>query len=192
MTDHRATSTIAGWVLNLSDDTERMHAEEALTRMAMHDSLTGLPNRAQLLDRLEHTISRHPGATALLFCDLDGFKQVNDTLGHKSGDELLRGIAGRWSECLRADDILGRWGGDEFLIVCEQVLSMEQVRHIGNRLVDTAAIPVDLPDGVVSVGTSVGLALHRPGESVDDFIARADTAMYAAKRARGGLHVAAP
>ncbi len=187
ITDHRVTPTIEGWVLNVHDVTARKKAEAALSRLALEDPLTGLPNRVALRTRLEEALAHREGATALLFCDLNGFKAVNDTLGHEKGDELLRRVAGRWSAALRADDVLGRWGGDEFLVICEVLghpVSGEDERpeDIGRRLISALEEPL-LLDGVPAhVGVSVGVVVHLAGEGPDQLLARADAAMYAAKR----------
>lgn len=186
VTNHCLTPHLAGWVVNLHDVTDRKHAEEALTELAMHDRLTGLPNRASLVERLGSALADGNGAAALLFCDLDGFKAVNDVLGHQSGDDVLRAVAGRWSALLRSDDVLGRWGGDEFLMVCRDVPSLAAAEDIAGRLVEALRDPVLLPSGPAQLGVSVGVALHLPGESADAMIARADAAMYAAKRRQGG------
>lgn len=190
LTNHVATAAIRGWVLNIRDVTDRKTAEEALSQIALHDSLTGLPNRVQMRDRLEVAIIGAPGRTALLFCDLDGFKAVNDILGHEMGDEVLRKVAGRWSTQLRAADVLGRWGGDEFLVICPDVSSVDQATAIAERLLAALGAPLELTQGHAQLGCSVGVALHDGTESVEALIGRADGAMYAAKRLEGGLRLA--
>lgn len=190
VTNHLDTPNINGWVLNVHDVTERKEAEAALSQLAMHDALTGLPNRTQMRMRLDKSLSEAPGRTALLFCDLDGFKAVNDRLGHEMGDEVLRGVAGRWSSQLRAHDVLGRWGGDEFLVICPDVKGLDQVTLIAERLLTALSDPIYLAGGHAQLGTSIGVALHDGVEGIDDLIARADSAMYAAKRVDGGIRLA--
>ncbi|MEU4159168.1 GGDEF domain-containing protein [Actinoplanes sp. NPDC026670] len=144
--------------------------------LATHDPLTGLPNRALLHSRIEET-----PAPALLYIDLDGFKQVNDTLGHAAGDKLLVAVADRLRTCVRSTDTVARLGGDEFAILtggAEPVLT-----GLADRVVRVLGEPFDIDGAPVRVGASVGLAWHRDGEhlAVDELLRRADRAMYVAK-----------
>ncbi|HEY4410383.1 MAG TPA: EAL domain-containing protein [Acidimicrobiia bacterium] len=165
---------------------ERARAEKALADQALHDHLTGLPNRALFLNRLNHALSRgdrSPNRVAVLFLDLDGFKLVNDSLGHDVGDALLVAVARRLRGALRPGDTLARFGGDEFTILCEQLADEEQALAVAQRLSDTLLEPIELAGGgEVVVSTSIGLAFSgRPDDSADHLLRDADVAMYRAK-----------
>ncbi|WP_170127004.1 diguanylate cyclase domain-containing protein [Kineococcus rhizosphaerae] len=181
----------------IEDVTARKAAERLLRHQALHDSLTGLPNRVLLRDRLTHALAaarREPAQVGVLFIDLDGFKAVNDAAGHAAGDELLQQVADRFSTCLRPEDTLARCGGDEFAVVCpDLVLSgrgQEEtvLQAIADRLRECLATPFALTAGTYSVGASVGTTWARPVAGRDDAdvaeaaLAVADEAMYAAKR----------
>ncbi|XVU24075.1 diguanylate cyclase domain-containing protein [Actinoplanes sp. CA-054009] len=172
---------------------ERRAAEEALRRMATSDMLTGLPNRAAWIDHVSAELATRPDGLAVLFGDLDGFKEVNDGLGHAAGDELLAGVAGRLRGLVREGDLIGRFGGDEFVIVCR---GPGAVDVISERIREMVSGPFPAGGERVRVGISVGVAHARPGDSVDALVARADLAMYEAKQAKRigalSLAVAAP
>jgi diguanylate cyclase (GGDEF)-like protein len=169
----------------ISDITEQKAAEAKLLALANYDSLTGLPNRTLLLDRiergLEHAI-RHAKSMAVFFVDLDKFKQVNDSLGHKAGDELLVIIAKRLGDKLRKEDTVARLGGDEFVIMIEDVTSAEAISALVTEISDLIDIPVTLGSQTVSVSSSIGIAMY-PGDglSAEDLLKNADIAMYHAK-----------
>jgi diguanylate cyclase (GGDEF)-like protein len=151
---------------------------------ALHDALTGLPNRALLADRIEHAQQRRdPRALALLFVDLDTFKAVNDNFGHTLGDQLLVAVSDRLRSCLRAGDTVARLGGDEFAILLESLAAPADALLVAQRLLDALAGPFVLPDRQLRCTASIGVALSM-SDSIppDDLLRNADIAMYAAKR----------
>jgi diguanylate cyclase (GGDEF)-like protein len=155
---------------------------DAAVHRAFHDMLTDLPNRALFLDRLEQAMLRgeRSGAlTAVLFLDLDGFKRVNDSLGHAAGDQLLIEVAGRLEDCLRPSDTAARFGGDEFAILLEDLERGADATMVASRILASLQEPIVLQDRRVAVSASIGVALQRePGE---DLLRNADLAMYRAK-----------
>jgi diguanylate cyclase (GGDEF)-like protein/PAS domain S-box-containing protein len=167
------------------DISERKSAELELAHRALHDGLTGLPNRTLFLDRLGHALRRsrrRDGRVAVLFLDLDRFKVVNDSLGHKAGDRLLVDVAMRLSSALRPSDTLARFGGDELTLLCEDMIDEHDARAIADRLLETFADPFVVKDGEAFLQASIGIALARDGfEAADDLIRDADAAMYRAK-----------
>jgi diguanylate cyclase (GGDEF)-like protein len=170
---------------------------EATTHRADHDPLTGLANRATLAERLRHALQRvkRSGTTvAVLFIDLDNFKHANDTLGHAAGDELLRVTAARIDEDLRPGDTLARFGGDEFVAICEDVTGPEEAMDVAERLRALLAEPIPLASGVAQVTASIGVALpDRPDRSAEALLQAADRAMYEAKAAgRDAARLATP
>ncbi len=162
--------------------------EHELRHQALHDPLTGLPNRVLLQDRLELALRRRSHqALALLFVDLDGFKAVNDSLGHAAGDEVLRAVAGRLQRCIRPDDTAARFGGDEFAVLLEGAETAATAGRVAERIVRDLSAPLLVGECPVTIGASVGVALGVPGDvSAADLLADADTAMYAAKAAGKG------
>jgi diguanylate cyclase (GGDEF)-like protein len=163
-------------------------AETKLAELALHDALTGLPNRRLLMDRLSQALKRHSrGAPlALLFIDLDGFKQVNDRLGHDAGDALLVGTAERILGQTRAQDTVARFGGDEFVVLCENAGAAEAER-IAARIRTSISEQRELDGRPITVGASIGIATPRAGGGVNELLREADAAMYAAKeRSRPG------
>jgi diguanylate cyclase (GGDEF)-like protein/PAS domain S-box-containing protein len=167
------------------DISERKNAELELAHRALHDGLTGLPNRTLFLDRLGHALRRsrrRDGGLAILFLDLDRFKVVNDSLGHEAGDRLLVDVAMRLSSALRPADTLARFGGDELILLCEDISDDSDARAIADRLLNTFADPFLVQDGEAFLHASIGIAMSRDGfEPPEDLIRDADAAMYRAK-----------
>jgi diguanylate cyclase (GGDEF)-like protein len=171
-----------------------MEQEERLRRAALYDQLTGLPNRALLFDRLrqaEHRAARQPGHNfALLFLDLDGFKAVNDTLGHAAGDRLLVVVAERLSKAIRKSDTAARLGGDEFVVLLDGIEVPAGPQPVMDRINQAMTEPILINDEPVIVGTSIGMALSTEGfMDVEELLKRADAAMYKAKIARKAQRV---
>ena len=184
-------SSPSGAVIVFRDTSERKAFEEQLARHAFQDALTGLANRRLLLDHLDHALlqaDRTGSQVAVLFCDIDRFKVVNDNLGHQVGDELLRVIGDRLRRAVRPGDTLSRFGGDEFVILLEGVISPDDAIEVVNSVLDALHDPVVLSAGHEVVATmSIGVALSEYGKSRDDLLHDADVAMYRAKdRGRGG------
>jgi diguanylate cyclase len=171
---------------------ERKRAEVELAHQAMHDALTALPNRALFYDRLGQALNRvgrHSTAAAVLFLDLDRFKVVNDSLGHGAGDKLLIAVAERLSNVLRAGDTAARFGGDEFVILCEDISGERQAINIAGRIAAELDAPFVVDGDDVFVRTSVGIALAtQAGARPEALIRDADAAMYRAKERGGGVY----
>ena len=181
-------------ILHVVDITVNKDAEERLSHQALHDALTGLPNRALFLDRLEHalaTLPREDGTLALFFLDLDGFKTVNDTLGHARGDDLLVEIARRLHATVRASDTLARFGGDEFALLVHDpgASDVEELAELAERIGAAVRPPVRLAGQEVSVNASIGIAATRGDVSGGELLRRADVAMYEAKKRAVGWRV---
>ncbi|HYP47240.1 MAG TPA: GGDEF domain-containing protein [Thermoleophilaceae bacterium] len=180
------------YLFNAQARTEAEANADDLRRRALHDPLTGLPNRELVHDRLEHALaktSRSSAEVAVLFVDLDRFKAVNDNFGHHVGDKLLIAIAERLSAVLRPGDTLGRLSGDEFVVVCEELPAPTVAGEVADRIVDAMSRPFSLGANELSIAASVGVATARDGlaatTSADELLRNADAAMYLAKR-RGG------
>jgi diguanylate cyclase (GGDEF)-like protein len=176
---------IAHFLVIISDITEQKSAEAKLLTLANYDSLTGLPNRTLLLDRIDRGIEharRHSSNMALFFVDLDKFKQVNDSLGHKAGDELLIIVAERLANKLRKEDTIARLGGDEFVIMVDEVTSAEAISVLVTEISNVIDSPITLGLHTVSVSSSIGIAMFpEDGQSAEELIKNADIAMYHAK-----------
>jgi len=181
---------IIAYVGTHTDIARMNHAQSEMERLAHHDALTGLPNRLLLTSRLEHALDRikRGGSGAVLFLDLDGFKQVNDTYGHKAGDDLLIAVAQRLGHRLRDVDTLARFGGDEFVIVLEDIPERGQVAALTFELIKQLKVPFELQDGVtVHISGSVGVALFpEDGTDATQLIAKADQALYMVKHSGKG------
>lgn len=160
-------------------------ALRALENLARHDELTGLVNRHAVFDQVSRTLQgdvRSGTSVAMVFCDLDGFKAVNDTYGHIAGDTLLRAIARRMERAVRSVDVVARIGGDELLVVLNGVRDLDDAVSIAEKLRAEVRQPTPVPGGMVTVSASIGVAMAEPGQTLDAIVARADRAMYDAKR----------
>ncbi len=181
---HHEPMPDGGWVSTHEDITERRRAAAQIERMAHHDALTGLPNRRRFREHLDAKLACDPGAqvVAVLSIDLDRFKNVNDTLGHPVGDELLRLVALRLRECVRPSDLVARLGGDEFAIVQADAPQPDAAESLAARLVQAMALPFEIGANQVCVGASVGVALSpEHGVATDDLLKKSDLALYQAK-----------
>lgn len=176
-------------VWHVEDVTDRRRTVDELAWRATHDNLTGLPNRALLMDHLGRALGRREGSAAVLFLDLDGLKQVNDRLGHEAGDRLLVAIAGRLIAVLRPVDTLARLGGDELVVVSEE-LDAADAMALAERVLD-AITSAGLDAVGVPATASIGLVLAHAGARPEAVLHDADAAMYRAKAAGGGRIVAA-
>ncbi|MEX1163433.1 MAG: EAL domain-containing protein [Nitriliruptor sp.] len=176
---------VNGFVVSSRDVTERRLLEQQLEHRAFHDDLTGLANRALLLDRLEHTgarIRRSGGRYAVLYVDIDGFKPVNDSLGHTAGDAVLLAIAQRLEDATRRSDTLARLGSDEFAIIVEEHHGAVEATGIAERILDDVRLPIQAEGTEVQVTASIGIAYDADGDGPADVLRNADIAMYLAKR----------
>lgn len=164
---------------------EQRRAEQRLAYMAMHDALTGLPNRTLFHDRLNLALAyarRNQRYLAVMLLDLDHFKDVNDTLGHKSGDRLLRAVGGRLANLLRTSDTVARIGGDEFMVLLPEITQTQDAAKVVRKLLQAVREPVVLDDHKVQITTSIGIAVYpRDGRDADALWENADRAMYHAK-----------
>jgi diguanylate cyclase (GGDEF)-like protein/PAS domain S-box-containing protein len=177
---------LRGFAKVTRDITERKALEEQLHHQAFYDPLSGLPNRALFMDRLEHALTRanrRGGRVAVLFVDLDNFKVINDSLGHKAGDQLLMAVAERLKTHLRPEDTAARLGGDEFTILVGDVTSVGEVVQIAERIAEILQPPFTLEEQEVFVTVSTGIALNSSStqERAEDLLRHADVAMYRAK-----------
>jgi diguanylate cyclase (GGDEF)-like protein/PAS domain S-box-containing protein len=158
--------------------------------LAYHDALTGLPNRLVLIDRLQHALRTHTrdnAQLAVLYVDLDGFKRVNDTLGHAVGDQLLQATAGRFQSILRSGDTVARLGGDEFVVLAESCPSRRGIARIAEKAIQKIAEPLHIAQHDIEVQASIGIAFSpQDGKDADAILQAADQAMYQAKINRGG------
>ena len=177
----------------LRDVSEQRRLAEQMHYQATHDFLSGLPNRYAFMERLQHAIDtaqRSPHSLALLFIDLDGFKSVNDLCGHEAGDAVLIEFGRRLAGAVRRTDLVARLAGDEFVVMLDQAGDARaDIEQVARKILLAAAQPYAAAGGCDPIGASIGVAFHVPGDSADALLSRADTAMYAAKKA--GKHRAA-
>jgi diguanylate cyclase (GGDEF)-like protein/PAS domain S-box-containing protein len=175
----------AGAVIAFRDVTVARAMERQLAYSAQHDFLTGLPNRMLLIDRVSQAIAaslRHNGIVAVMFLDLDGFKHINDSLGHLIGDKVLQSVAGRLRECLRGSDTVSRQGGDEFVVLLSDVQRIEDAAFTATRMLHAIAAPHTIDDRDLHVTASIGISVYPDdGANCETLIKNADTAMYHAK-----------
>ena len=186
VTDLRDDPSVRGYVVVARDVTERKDVEEQLVHQALHDALTGLPNRALFLDRLGLALSRlerRPGLAAVFFLDLDYFKVVNDSLGHSAGDQVLVAVAARLQSSLRDGDTAARLGGDEFAVLCDDLVDEGEALQIAERLgAAVSSHPVPLAGRELVVTVSIGVAFATRADQRPEALLRdADAAMYRAK-----------
>jgi diguanylate cyclase (GGDEF)-like protein len=183
--DLRANRSVGGIILTCHDTTEPTRLHQRVEHQALHDPLTGLPNRTLFANRLEMAFKRRARTgrdVAVFYLDLDRFKPVNDTYGHKAGDLVLREVASRFQAAVRESDTLARMGGDEFAVLVDEADPSIDLADMARRLAATVDRPIDVDGTLVSLGVSIGIAVaDRADRNVDELLHRADEAMYAAK-----------
>jgi diguanylate cyclase (GGDEF)-like protein/PAS domain S-box-containing protein len=186
---NRAGDGVIGAILCVADVTEERRRRAEIERRAAYDGLTDLLNRTSVFAALRMTLTAIDNAgkgLAVVFIDLDRFKPINDKYGHAVGDRVLQVVAERLRGAAREEDLVGRTGGDEFLVVCPTMPSLAAARRLGTRIAAAVQQPVEIGDVLLEPSCSVGVAFTRdPAEDVDALVARADAAMYASKRANG-------
>jgi diguanylate cyclase (GGDEF)-like protein/PAS domain S-box-containing protein len=184
-TDLRHEPSVGGVVLNARDVTDRKELEGELRHQALHDSLTGLANRALFADRVSHALQRRSDRqdmVAVLFIDLDDFKNINDSLGHAAGDDLLIEVGERLQQCVRLADTPARLGGDEFAILLEDIYTEDQVMTLARRVLESLLEPFEIGGRSVQAGATIGIAIDTARASSAEVLLRnADVAMYLAK-----------
>lgn len=182
---------VDGVVATIRDVTERKAFEDHLAHQALHDALTGLPNRALVLDRLNHALARsaRSGKTiGVLFLDLDRFKLINDSHGHAVGDKVLTMLADRLTSTMRPSDTVARFGGDEFVAVCENLANEDEVHEVATRMADALRDPFLIEGQELFLTGSVGIAVSGRGETSEELLRNADAAMYRAKELGRAQH----
>jgi diguanylate cyclase (GGDEF)-like protein/PAS domain S-box-containing protein len=182
---------VTGAIVCLEDVTDSVHLREQLEERATIDVLTRCHNRGSTMAALEAALAQAATMTAVIFVDVDRFKPVNDRHGHTAGDELLRVVAARLQRAVREQDVVGRLGGDEFLVVCPEVGGPGEAMAVADRVRASVAGTVRLGGTTVDVRVSLGVACAAAGTTADAIVARADAAMYEAKRNRAGIPVLA-
>jgi diguanylate cyclase (GGDEF)-like protein/PAS domain S-box-containing protein len=181
----RLDDIVIGWVWSFRDVTARLRSEEHIRHQALHDALTGLPNRVLFSDRLNVSLSqasRNKTQLAVMFVDLDRFKRINDTLGHAAGDQLLKQMAQRIKQCLRESDTVARWAGDEFTLLLPNIQQLEDAVTVAQKLLDSLKPEFNLEGHTLHVSCSIGIALYpTDGEDAETLLKNADAALYRAK-----------
>jgi diguanylate cyclase (GGDEF)-like protein/PAS domain S-box-containing protein len=180
---------LRGVVVNVRDMTNSKNLERTLRYQAFHDPLTDLPNRRLFEAELARALPPE-SLLAVLFIDLDGFKQVNDTYGHDVGDDLLVHVSHRMQSCLRETDTLARIGGDEFTVLLDPVADLSEAIQVAERIISVIQPVFKLEHHEVHVNASIGVVIEEDGITTDDLVHRADVAMYQAKRSGKGKVVA--
>lgn len=175
-------------IAQIEDITQRKEEQTQIEGFAYLDTLTGLPNRRTLMDRLSRGIKQAAWSNTslgLLFIDLDGFKKINDTLGHDIGDEILKVAASRLKSCVRGEDTVARQGGDEFVIIIKELSEPTHAALVAQKVVTTMAVPIQIGEQTLRISASIGVAISPPagGVTIDELIKQADTAMYWTKQA---------
>lgn len=182
----------AAYLMNAEARADLVESTQHANHVALHDPLTGLPNRALLFERLVSAMnrSRRTGSlVAIIYIDLDTFKAVNDTFGHRVGDELLMNVAQRLTALLRPGDTVARLGGDEFAVLCDDIADASDLEPIAARVDDAFRAPFDVSTGPVEMRASIGISIgDRTSMSPEHLLEQADMAMYRAKRIRSGRH----
>jgi diguanylate cyclase (GGDEF)-like protein/PAS domain S-box-containing protein len=183
-----STGELLGAIEYRRDITRTKKAEERLEHLAHYDALTGLPNRTLFFDRFNHALSRvrrAAGSLALLFLDLDGFKLINDNLGHDSGDILLKGVSERLLTCVRESDTVARMGGDEFTLILESITGSADAGRVAEKIIEVLAKPFNLGDNEKFIGASIGISVYPDdGDDTETLLKKSDSAMYAAKKSK--------
>ncbi|ALS96836.1 putative bifunctional diguanylate cyclase/phosphodiesterase [Lacimicrobium alkaliphilum] len=190
--DDELQDVVAGAVHLAGIAIERARSEERIHYMAHHDDLTGLPNRTQLQDRIDNAIERarrNNTRTAVMMIDLDRFKHVNDSLGHHTGDEILKEVAERLTHCVRASDTIARLGGDEFVVNLPEIKQEYSVSMVANKIMQQLETPFFIRNQQLQLGASIGISIYpEDGDDAQDLLRTADTAMYAAKQSGRGQY----
>ncbi len=183
---HDAAGTVIGLLGITREINELKRAEMTLEHLATHDTLTGLPNRYLMFDRLNQLLvraARYKSTFAILFIDLDGFKRINDSRGHDVGDLVLRGVAERLTRSLRAADTVARIGGDEFVILLESLRAGSDATALARKIEAAIGAPFSLPGGDATVSVSIGIGVYPDdGRDAEELLKAADVAMYRTKR----------
>jgi diguanylate cyclase (GGDEF)-like protein/PAS domain S-box-containing protein len=189
-------TTVEGFVLNTRDISERKGLELQLRHQAFHDQLTGSANRALFRDRADHALrraARNRKPIAVLYCDLDNLKSINDRLGHEIGDKLLAAVADRFETCIRTEDTVARLGGDEFAVLLTDGGNEAAAKHVAGRLLKALDEPFFIDNHVIRSSVSIGIAISWGRQEVDELLRNADVAMYEAKhRGKARFELFAP
>lgn len=179
------------FIVQIQDINDRISTREKIQQLAYHDILTGLPNRQSLMETLAHTLDvskRNERIFAVMVLDLDKFKQINDTLGHDVGDEVLKAVTEKLSKSLRKSDFIARTGGDEFVVILTEISSPEDAARIGEKILQKINQPITLRNQTLQVFASVGIVVYpRGGNTIAELLKNADKAMYKAKESGGNL-----